>query len=50
VLATAPDGLIEAASLRGHPFYLLVQWHPEMLPEQRGLFASLIRASQAVAA
>lgn len=27
--ARAPDGLIEAVSLRHHPFGLAVQWHPE---------------------
>lgn len=29
--ATAPDGVIEAAYLMGHPFFLGVQWHPERL-------------------
>lgn len=29
--AIAPDGLIEAVELSGHPFMLGVQWHPEAL-------------------
>lgn len=29
VLATAPDGVIEAIDDPGRPFYLGVQWHPE---------------------
>ena len=44
-LAEAPDGVLEAAHLPGHPFYLLVQWHPELLPQHRGLFARLIEAA-----
>ncbi len=31
VTATAPDGIIEAAELTGHPFFVGVQWHPELL-------------------
>lgn len=31
VSAVAPDGLIEAVELPGHPFMLGVQWHPESL-------------------
>ncbi len=29
VCATAPDGVVEAICLEGHPFFLGVQWHPE---------------------
>lgn len=29
--ALSPDGVIEAAELPGHPFFLGVQWHPERL-------------------
>lgn len=36
VSATAPDGVIEAAELPGHPFCLGVQWHPERLWDQPG--------------
>lgn len=32
--AHAPDGLVEALELPGHPFGLAVQWHPEWLPDQ----------------
>jgi putative glutamine amidotransferase len=33
--ARAPDGLVEAVELEGHPFCLAVQWHPEWLTHQR---------------
>lgn len=29
VAAHAPDGLIEALTMKGHPWLLAVQWHPE---------------------
>ena len=32
--AHAPDGLVEALELPGHPFGLAVQWHPEDLIDQ----------------
>ncbi len=31
VSGRAPDGLVEAVELPGHPFGLAVQWHPEWL-------------------
>ena len=34
-IAHAPDGLIEAIQLTGHPFGLAVQWHPEWLTDQQ---------------
>ena len=44
--AAAPDGLIEAAELPGHPFALSVQWHPENLvqddPQMHQLFAGFV--------
>ncbi len=47
--ARAPDGVIEAVSLRQHPFALAVQWHPEWQagedPVSRQLFAAFIRAA-----
>lgn len=46
--ACAPDGLVEAIELRGHPFGLAVQWHPEDLtdqPEMAALFAAFIQAA-----
>jgi len=44
-LAEAPDGVLEAAQLTDHPFFLLVQWHPELIPEHWGLFAALVEAA-----
>lgn len=29
ILATAPDGIIEGIYLKGHPFMVGLQWHPE---------------------
>lgn len=47
--ARAADGLIEAVSLRNHPFVLAVQWHPEWQAAQntasRQLFEGFIHAS-----
>lgn len=40
-LAVAPDGLVEAVALEGHPLFLGVQWHPELLREHWGLFGLL---------
>lgn len=34
ITATAPDGIIEAIEMPGHPFCLGIQWHPEMLLTQ----------------
>jgi putative glutamine amidotransferase len=45
--ALAPDGLIEAFELPGHPFGLAVQWHPEELQEyaaMRSLFQAFIQS------
>jgi putative glutamine amidotransferase len=47
ILASAPDGLIEAVQITGHPFGYAVQWHPENLlqdPISSGLFVALIEA------
>jgi gamma-glutamyl-gamma-aminobutyrate hydrolase len=48
--ARAADGLIEAVSLRDHPFALAVQWHPEWQSEtstlSRLLFDGFIHACQ----
>lgn len=45
-VATAPDGLVEAVEVPGHPFALGVQWHPENLvhssPAMRALFAHFV--------
>lgn len=48
VVAAAPDGIVEAAEVVGHPFALAVQWHPEALPdapESQALFSALVVAS-----
>ncbi len=48
VMATAPDGLVEALSLPEHPFGLAVQWHPEWLiedAEMRALFSAFVQAA-----
>lgn len=48
VVARAPDAIIEAVEVEGHPFALGVQWHPEELAPEDGraqqLFVSLIDA------
>jgi len=46
-VAYAPDGLVEAIVLPGHPFGLAVQWHPEWLTDQpamRRLFLAFVEA------
>jgi putative glutamine amidotransferase len=51
VVATAPDGIVEAIEIPGHRFALGVQWHPEWLydrqPEMARLFHGLIAAAEA---
>lgn len=47
-VAWAPDGIVEALEVEGHPFAVAVQWHPEALlqrAESRALFAALVEAS-----
>jgi len=49
-VAFAPDGIIEAVELPGHPFGMAVQWHPEWLRDQqptRRLFAAFVDAARA---
>lgn len=46
-VAYAPDGVIEAVELPGHPFGFAVQWHPEWLTDQeptRNLFSAFVSA------
>lgn len=48
VLATAPDGIIEAIGDPGRAFYLGVQWHPERTTDHAlgvGIFEQLVRAA-----
>ena len=40
----APDGIIEAAALEGHPFFLGVQWHPERMWQTDAPSMDLFRA------
>lgn len=53
VVARAPDGVVEAVEVPGHPFALAVQWHPEELAAEdvqaQVLFDALVVASQASA-
>lgn len=47
--AYAPDGLVEAVELSGHPFGLAVQWHPEWLVEHesaRRLFRAFVDSAR----
>lgn len=48
VSAFAPDGVIEAIELPGHPFALGVEWHPELLyenhPSHASIFEGFIKA------
>ncbi len=47
-VAFAPDGLVEAVELPGHPFALAVQWHPEWLTDQepiRRLFKAFVETA-----
>ncbi len=47
--AVAPDGLVEATEIPGHPFAVTVQWHPENLihddPTMLSLFKGLVEAA-----
>lgn len=48
-VAFAPDGIIEAIELPGHPFGMAVQWHPEWLTDQeatRRLFKAFVDAAE----
>ena len=51
IVAYAPDGVIEALELPGHPWLLAVQWHPEETaaedPTQQRLFDALVEAAKA---
>jgi putative glutamine amidotransferase len=49
VVATAPDGIIEALNYPDHPWFMGVQWHPEKSaatdPTQQRLFDELVKAA-----
>ena len=48
IIATAPDGVIEAVEMSGHRFVAGIQWHPEMLltasEQMLPLFRTFIQA------
>ena len=49
VTGLAPDGIVEAVEISGHPFAVGVQWHPEWLqedPVMRDLFKALVDAAR----
>ena len=49
VVATAPDGVIEAFEDPHLPLYAAVQWHPERMidqPEHLALFKMLVEKSR----
>jgi len=49
VVATAPDGVIEALEMPGKRFVVSVQWHPEWLTEyepMRRIFKAFVEASR----
>jgi putative glutamine amidotransferase len=41
----ARDGTAEAVELRGKPFAIGVQWHPEESPADNRLFVALVKAA-----
>ena len=49
IVALAPDGIIEAMEVPGHPWLVAVQWHPEMSaneePSQQHIFDQLVEAA-----
>lgn len=51
VVASAPDGIIEAIELPAHPWLVAVQWHPELSaasdPLQQRLFDAVVAAARA---
>ncbi len=50
VTAVAPDGIIEALELPAHPWFVCVQWHPEVSaaddPTQQRLFDTLVQRAR----
>jgi putative glutamine amidotransferase len=49
VVALAPDGIIEAAEMTTHPWFVAVQWHPEITAAddstQQRLFDAFVQAA-----
>jgi putative glutamine amidotransferase len=53
VTALSEDGVIEAVESPAHRFVVGVQWHPELLADDRqalGLFRALVQSLQATVA
>ena len=50
VVATAPDGTIEAVEVPNHPWLVAIQWHPEMTAAtdavQQGIFDAFVAAAR----
>ncbi len=48
VVATSPDGVVEAIQHRQRPHWQAVQWHPERLSDglSKGLFATFVQSAQ----
>ncbi len=46
--AWSEDGMVEAIEHEGHPFWLGVQWHPELMHDKNSkkLFAALVAAAE----
>ncbi|MCH7589456.1 gamma-glutamyl-gamma-aminobutyrate hydrolase family protein [PVC group bacterium] len=46
VVATSPDGVVEAMEFEDYPFGLLVQWHPERMPKRHrdAIYGALVEA------
>lgn len=47
IVGRAPDGVVEAVSMPGHPFAVGVQWHPELQDHGAVLAGLLVQAAQA---
>jgi len=46
VTARASDGVIEALQMPGRTFVIAMQWHPEIPPQQMGVFHALADAAR----
>jgi putative glutamine amidotransferase len=50
VVATAPDGTLEALEMPNHPWLVAVQWHPELTaaddPTQQRIFDTLVEVAR----
>lgn len=50
IVATAPDGIVEAIEMADHPWLIAVQWHPELTaasdPLQQRLFDAIVAAAR----